>query len=134
MVFFKRWSRKNYAIFNSLKREIKICTLNVCLHLNAPTLIREFVIRQNFALDDPPEEDDFLLSELEISQLTLLSNPQSISESSRSASLYKNLLDSTKTTFSRIPSFQHVLSFNLINRFLFDESNTRKGILLSNFS
>ncbi|WP_281615624.1 hypothetical protein [Flammeovirga sp. SubArs3] len=58
MALFKRWSRKGYAIFNSLKREIKICVLNVAMHNNAPALIRE-VNQYQTSITRKSEDDDF---------------------------------------------------------------------------
>lgn len=133
MAFFKRWSRKSFAIFNSLKLEIKICTLNVCLHLNAPTLIRELFLIQNFDSDNPPEEEELLIHEMEVLQLLAVSNNQSFVEGSRSviSNTCRQLI--AKTTFSQNLPFSSKLIFQDIYRFLLN-GFTRKGILLSNFS
>lgn len=55
-IYFKRWARKGFAIFNSLKKEIKICTLNVQLHFQSPQLITEEVIFRNNRSD---EKEDY---------------------------------------------------------------------------
>ncbi|MBB6461013.1 hypothetical protein HNR74_002176 [Flammeovirga kamogawensis] len=80
MVFFKRWSRKNYAIFNSLKKEIQYCILNVNLHLIAPAFIQEFTVDKvdygESEDDDPPTIEELLLviSPLSISSESLVSS------------------------------------------------------------
>lgn len=40
-VFFKRWTRKGYSVFNSLNKEIRICMLNIRLKLLSPVLLSE---------------------------------------------------------------------------------------------
>ncbi|MBB3700920.1 hypothetical protein KMW28_13555 [Flammeovirga yaeyamensis] len=67
MAIFKRWSRTGYAIFNSLKREIKIAVLNVSMHLNAPVLkVETSSVQQLFDQDD--DDDD--LKEVDLLLLT----------------------------------------------------------------
>ncbi|WP_044200925.1 hypothetical protein [Flammeovirga sp. OC4] len=40
-VFFSRWTRKGYAVFNSLKKEIRIGMLDIQLHFHFPQIIKE---------------------------------------------------------------------------------------------
>ncbi len=65
---FSKWSRKNYAIFASLKKVVKIARLSVdicasSLKKNASSII---VILNNIAEEIKPEED-----ELELELLTI---------------------------------------------------------------
>ncbi|OHX65254.1 hypothetical protein NH26_02245 [Flammeovirga pacifica] len=34
MVFFKRWSRKKYSVFNTLKKVVKICVVKKTIALS----------------------------------------------------------------------------------------------------
>lgn len=105
----------------------------MCLHLNAPTLIREIFLIQDFDNTEPPEEDELSIQEMEILQLLSPSNIKSFVESSSSviSNTCRHLI--AKTTFSQFSPVSSKLIFQDIYRFLFNEL-TRKGILLSNFS
>ncbi|NME72282.1 hypothetical protein [Flammeovirga aprica] len=56
-MFFNRWSRKGYAAFNSLKKEIKIGMLNIQLHFQFPQIIMEGRIARTLFMVD--EETDY---------------------------------------------------------------------------
>ncbi|KXX67150.1 hypothetical protein [Flammeovirga sp. SJP92] len=57
-VYFKRWTRKGYAVFNSLKKEIKICMLDIQLHFQSPQIILEGRIAKVLFSSDEEELND----------------------------------------------------------------------------
>ncbi|MBD0404447.1 hypothetical protein [Flammeovirga sp. EKP202] len=56
-VFFSRWTRKGYAVFNSLKKEIRIGMLDIQLHFQSPQIIIEGRIARTLLMTD--EETDY---------------------------------------------------------------------------
>lgn len=133
MVFFKRWSRKNYAVFNSLKREIKICIVSVCLHTNAPALIRKEFQFLKHSEDYPPEKDDeFIWEDIELLQLMPSSTLSNVLVESPSFILRK-LLCYTKTSISLKPPPRNKFSNHITSWILFNDFNYRQGALLSLF-
>ncbi|OHX64995.1 hypothetical protein [Flammeovirga pacifica] len=115
MAIFKRWSRKGFAIFNSLKSEIKIAVLNVNMHQNAPVLrVETSVVNYLFDQDDDDKEsnEDFDL-------LTTMVAIHSLDEVGSSDftlvfDLFKDTLCSTifnlsKLTRFPIPQFSRII-------------------------